>query len=485
MYPKPSDLFGRDHEWSALSSFVTSQRKGTRLATVAGRRRQGKTLLLESLVQATDGFYWQAREQSSTQNLVSFNVALGRWSHAAGPLGFTSWENAVDGFVDLLSRASPSPSVAVIDEVGYLLGVEPGVASHLQAALSPGGKGRRLGSGRLILCGSAFGQMRRLVDADAPLRGRNDLELIVRPFGYREAADFWELGSNPLAAFHLHALVGGTPAYLDYAGESPGSDVDGWAKRHLFDPGSPLFRDGRVVIAEDPALGDQSLYWGVLAAIVGGATGRAEIARTLGRAPTSIAHAVSTVVEAGWVRAERDPLRKVASRYLIDEPIVRFHHLVIEPNEARLLRRRAADDVWLDALPTIRSQIYSRHLEDLAKDWIVTFASTDTVGGTVANVGSSTIRVGRQNVQIDLVVETSTSRGGRAVIAIGEVKSSPSPVGVDVLERLDRIEKSLAIDRSLKKLIVAAGGFTGDLARTVRRRSDVELVDLHRLYSGD
>jgi uncharacterized protein len=484
MLSKPSELFGRDHEWSALAGFASSNRRGTRLATVAGRRRQGKTLLLESLVQASDGFYWQAREQTSPQNLASFNAALGRWSQAAGPLGFTTWESAIDGFVHLISRPSEVSTIAVIDEVGYLLGVEPGVASHLQAALSPGGAGRRDGRGRLILCGSAFGQMRRLVDADAPLRGRNDLELIVRPFGYREAADFWGLRTNPLVAFHLHALVGGTPAYLDYAGESPGSDLDGWAQQHLLDPGSPLFRDGRVVIAEDPALGDQALYWGVLAAVVGGATGRSEIAQVLGRAPTSVAHALSTVVEAGWVRAERDPLRKVASRYLIDEPIVRFHHLVIEPNEARLLRRRAAVDVWLDALPAIRSQIYARHLEDLAKDWILTFASANTVGGTVANVGSSTVRVARQSMQIDLVVETSTSRGGRAVVAIGEVKSSPTPVGLDVLDRLDRIEAALKRDRPLKKLIVAAGGFTGDLSRRARQRGDVELIDLHRLYEG-
>jgi uncharacterized protein len=485
MLLKPPDLFGRDLEWSALDSFVMSNRKGTRLATVAGRRRQGKTLLLESLVQASGGFYWQAREQSTTQNLASFNAAVGRWSRAAGPLGFATWESAIDGFVELLSRPSPTATVAVIDEVGYLLGVEPGVASHLQAALSPGGAGRRDGKGRLILCGSAFGQMRRLVDADAPLRGRNDLELIVRPFGYREAADFWGLRSNPLTAFRLHSLVGGTPAYLDYAGEPPGSDLDGWVQQHLLDPGSPLFRDGRVVIAEDPALSDQALYWGVLAAIVGGASGRTDIAAVLGRPPTSIAHALSTVVEAGWVRAERDPLRKVASRYFIDEPIVRFHHLIIEPNEARLLRRRAAVDVWMDALPAVRSQIYARHLEDLAKEWILTFASTETLGGSVANVGSSTARDSRQRVQIDLVVETSTSRGGRAVIAIGEVKSSATPVGIDVLERLDRVETVLKRDRTLKKLIVAAGGFTGELSRVGLQRGDVELVDLHRLYTGD
>jgi hypothetical protein len=55
--------------------------------------------------------------------------------------------------------------------------------------------------------------MRSLSSPQAPLRGRASLTLMVQPFDYRAAAEFWGLSSNPDAVFQMHALVGGTPAY--------------------------------------------------------------------------------------------------------------------------------------------------------------------------------------------------------------------------------------------------------------------------------
>jgi uncharacterized protein len=42
--------------------------------------------------------------------------------------------------------------------------------------------------------------------------------LVIRPSGFREAAEFWEVAHDPELAFRLHALVGGTPAYKDMCG---------------------------------------------------------------------------------------------------------------------------------------------------------------------------------------------------------------------------------------------------------------------------
>lgn len=70
----------------------------------------------------------------------------------------------------------------------------------------------------MILCGSALTVMGRLLGGGAPLRGRARLELVVRPFGFREAAEFWDVARDPELAFRLHALTGGTPAYKDMCG---------------------------------------------------------------------------------------------------------------------------------------------------------------------------------------------------------------------------------------------------------------------------
>jgi uncharacterized protein len=489
MSVKPIELFSREYEWQTLNRFVESDRVGTRLAVVAGRRRQGKTMLLQALSVEHGGMYWQARQQTTSQNLVSFGDAFGMFIGAPSSLRFSSWEHAVDSLFAELARRDDR-TLIVIDEIGYLLTVEPALASHLQAALSPGGAARRTGRGRVILCGSAFGQMRKLIDADSPLRGRSDVELIIRPFGFRESAHFWGLRSNPDAAFRLHALVGGTPAYRDFGGRLPiDGDIDRWVVDNVFDPASPLFREGRVVIAEDPALGEQSLYWGVLGAIAEGARHRSEIAEALGRPSTSLAHALAVVADAGWVLAESDPLKDRGTTFHITEPMVRFHRLVIEPHEARLTLRRDPDAVWQDVLPVVRSQIYGVHLEHIAKEWIMAHAAADTLGGAPKSVGSSLLANGRRSErrQLDLVVTEQTARGGTRLLAIGEVKAGIEPVGVDQLVRLEESEMALAeaVHQPLKKLIVARAGFTIELIRAARSRTDVELIDLQRLYVGE
>jgi hypothetical protein len=50
---------------------------------------------------------------------------------------------------------------------------------------------------RLILCGSAISVMADLLSGTRALRGRAALELRVRPFGYRDAREYWGIGSRP------------------------------------------------------------------------------------------------------------------------------------------------------------------------------------------------------------------------------------------------------------------------------------------------
>jgi uncharacterized protein len=481
MLKKPVELFGRDAEWESLARFMASDKPGLRMGVVYGRRRQGKTMLLQGLLQAAGGgFYWQARQQSSAQNLASFARALS--NHAGRRIDFTTWESALDGLAHEL-RAETSSGLAILDEVGYLLDSDPAVPSHLQSVLAPLSAARKGPRTRLLLCGSAFSQMKGLVDPDAPLRGRADLELVVGPFGPRDSADFWGLKANPDAAFRLHALVGGTPAHKDYALDSPSDgDIDAWAQRNLLSRSSPLFREGRVAVAEDPALADQTLYWATISAIADGARKRSEVTAALGRPPTSLAHVLTTLVEAGWIAAESDPMRQRSTRFVLDEPMVRFHRLVVEPNEASLALRPRAQQAWEESLPIVRSQIYGPHLERLARQWLLGTASTETLGGRAHDVGPATVGSGRKQFSLDALAVEKTSRGATRVLAIAEVKATATPVGLSELERLDAAAEFAP---HTKRILVGRSGFTAELTRLARRRGDVELVDLYRLYDGD
>jgi uncharacterized protein len=74
------------------------------------------------------------------------------------------------------------------------------------------------------------------------------------------------------------------------------------------------------------------------------------------------------------------------------------------------------------------------------------------------------------------------------VLAIGEAKASVKPVDVAELARLDHLRQLLPADRVAgppRLLLFARAGFSARLRRAAAARSDVELVDLDRLYQGD
>src|ERR1700722_3426139 len=74
-HAKPDRLFDRDTEWQELAEFATAAGEGATLGLVYGRRRQGKTLLLESLALELGGFMFAATQQSQAQNLADLGAA--------------------------------------------------------------------------------------------------------------------------------------------------------------------------------------------------------------------------------------------------------------------------------------------------------------------------------------------------------------------------------------------------------------------------
>jgi AAA+ ATPase superfamily predicted ATPase len=476
MQAKPEAVFDREFEWDALTRLAGDDQLGAWLGLVYGRRRQGKTLLLELLCEAAGGLLIAGLEQSAAQNLAAVGEAYGRYRGLGAPVVFSGWKHAIDELL-ALGEGTPKPVPIVLDEFPYLMATAPELPSTIQAALSPRGRARTRSRARLILCGSAFSVMEGLLGGTAPLRGRASMELLVHPFDFRTAAAFWEVAGEWDLAVRLHALVGGTPAYRAFAaGKRPTSvgQLGRWVASQLLNPATAFFREGRVLLAEEIGGGEPALYLSVLAAMAAGATRRSQIAATLGRKETALAHPLRTLEETRLISRVINPLHERRSTYRIAEPMIRFHQLLTAPNEARLARHQAAA-VWGEVQATVESLIYGPHLEDLAREWTLLHAAPDTLGGTHAQtVGAADVPCREhRGHQVDVV-----ALHGERVIALGEAKWRPVTTG-DV-ERL----------RHIRDLTPGAGGaqlllFTAGSPKLPARQSrDVEIVNLERLYTG-
>jgi hypothetical protein len=211
-----------------------------------------------------------------------------------------------------------------------------------------------------------------------------------------------------------------------------------------------------------------------------------------------MAHALRTVIDAGWLARRDDPIRGTRSTYELLEPLVRFYRLITAPNEQRLSRGGDARRVWLDAEATTASLIRSPQLEQLAYDWALVHAAPATFEGAVSLAGPTSLARpiaganGEQIRDLDFAATETTPRGARRVLAVGEVKATSAKVGPALLDRLDRAAASLEaspprgtiISGPLKRVLFSRAGFTNPLRRIADRRPDVELVDLARLYAG-
>ena len=85
--PKPPRLFGRDAEWKGLIAFAADDRPGATLGVVSGRRRQGKSYLLQGLAAALGGIYFPALELTETVSLRLFADELIRFPPGQAPAG--------------------------------------------------------------------------------------------------------------------------------------------------------------------------------------------------------------------------------------------------------------------------------------------------------------------------------------------------------------------------------------------------------------
>lgn len=487
---KPAELHAREREWASLAEFGGDPSNGATLGLVYGRRRQGKTLMLELLAEATGGFMFTAREQSDRQNLSDLSAAYAAYTGQPPTLAFGSWQDLLEALLRIGADAA-APVPVILDEFPNLVAQAPSLPSLIQIALSPRSFATRHTRTRLILCGSALSVMRNLLAGGAPLRGRAKLELVLRPFSFREAASFWNLESTPELAFRVNALLGGTPAYraMTFGPPRDARSFDRWVVNRLLDPASATFREGSLLLREETGLTDPTPYHSVLTAIAGGAARRTEIAGRLGRPATALGHLLAGLEQVGLVARLEDAFRARRGVYRLTDPLLRLHSLIIERNEGALVRG-AGERIWAANTDTVAARIYGPHFEDLAREWCLWNADPSTLGGTAHQVLPAVLPCPAhgQGHELDAVVIDDSPQQARRVVAIGEAKGTAGPVGTTELTRLEHLRELIPEHlqpATPRLLLFARAGFTAGVRRAAAARRDTELIDLARLYRGE
>ncbi|MFB9238572.1 ATP-binding protein, partial [Plantactinospora siamensis] len=318
-------------------------------------------------------------------------------------------------------------------------------------------------------------------------------ELVVPTLDYRLAAEFWDL-ADPRLALQVNAVVGGTPAYRrEFArGDTPAGpeDFDDWVERTVLNPETPLFREARYLLAEEPDLRDTALYLSVLAAVADGNATRGGMAGYLERRATDIAHPITVLEDAGLLHRDADLFRDNRPTYRIAEPLIRFYHAVMRPVWDQLERPGSAARVWRASGRRFVSNVLGPHFEQVCRDWTLRHADPELLGGLPARVGHGVVRdpQERMGYEVDVAAVGIADDGRPPLLAIGEAKWNDM-MGLGHLERLRLVRELIGragrYDTSHTKLLCFSGsGFNDRLRGAAETAGDVLLVDPPMLYGN-
>jgi uncharacterized protein len=234
-------LIGREKEILTLQNLLESSE--SELVLVIGRRRVGKTFLIDTVFSGRIAFELTGMQHSSTKNqLDNFSGALSLFTKSALPIQKPiNWMDAFRLLILFLEQTKTDEKrVVFFDEMPWL-------ATHRSGFLDAFGffwnswavKNNII----VVICGSAASWMiQKVVHNKGSLYNRVTKRIQLRPFSLYETALFLQkrgLNLNEYQITELYMAIGGIPHYLKEIklGESVPQNID----RICFQPDGMLF----------------------------------------------------------------------------------------------------------------------------------------------------------------------------------------------------------------------------------------------------
>ena len=207
-------FIGRERELRTLEQLYET---GTfQMPVIYGRRRVGKTSLINKFVESKPAVVFTARESSAKENRIALSTAVAEFSQDDGLAALDApapvFESFDAAFEQVFRIARSRRIVFVIDEYPYLAQSYRPVSSLLQAKIDD----EKDASGLyLVLCGSSMSFMEhQVLGYQSPLCGRRTAQIKVELFDVFDSAKLLK-GLSAEDAVAWYGMVGGIPLYLE------------------------------------------------------------------------------------------------------------------------------------------------------------------------------------------------------------------------------------------------------------------------------
>ena len=285
-----------------------------------GRRRAGKTRLLQEFMKGKPSLYFMADVSASI--LEVFGKSLkDRF------VRFSTW----DDFFDFLEiEAKEKRIVVAIDEFQYLCDANRAWPTILQRRWESLKKTRIM----LILCGSIVSSIYRIaMGYGSALYGRKTREMEILPMGFIDARELLP-SYSPEDAAYAYAILGGVPRYLEEFDD--GKNLYENISDRILDKNAFLYREPINLFYEE--FKKPTVYLSILSALAEGAKKFGELS-DLARVPTNKLPKYLSVLERVKIVERRAPVtekraRTRNTRYELSDNFMRFFFKFVYPERS-------------------------------------------------------------------------------------------------------------------------------------------------------
>ena len=454
-------FIGREREVAALDRLYESNK--FEFAVIYGRRRVGKTALINHFIDNKEAIYFMGVESNEKQNLENFSKSIIEYSSGIeAKTSFLSFQAALEYVFKLSERKR---LILVIDEYPYVARSSKSLASTLQLLID---KYKDTSKLMLILCGSSMSYMEDEVLAyKSPLYGRRTAQMKILPFSFNEVCRYLKNYSDEDKAL-AYGIVGGTPQYLLQIDDR--LSIEDNIKNTYLNPISFLYEEPTNLLKQE--VREPAIYTAIITAIAVGASRMSDISNKVGEDSNICANYLKSLINLGIIKKET-PYGEKSSRksiYSIKDNMFRFWYRFVPGNNS-IIMRGAADIVYKRIEPQL-SEYMGAVFEEICKQYLWNLLLNGNSPVEFSELGRwwGNDPIEKKQTEIDIMGEQD-----KKTALFGECKWTNEKVDLGVLETLIK-RSNLFSYVNMHLYLFSKSGFTKGCIDKANELGNVSLV---------
>ena len=465
------NFIGRKRELDAMNALYN--RPGFQMTIMYGRRRVGKSTLLQHFIEGKKAVYYTAVRSSSQRNLELLgNRVMEVLAPEMKGLAFHSYEQL---FAFIGERCRNERIVFIIDEFPYMAESDKALLSVMQKHIDTEWLH---GNMYLFLCGSSVSFMEdEVLSEKSPLFGRRTSQIALKPFNFLESAQFIPHYSAEEKAI-AYGVTGGIARYLSLFDADKSLDEN--LQELFFSNYGYMYEEPVNILTQE--FRSISNYSAIIEAVATGRTRLNEIADLTKLESSTVAHAVSNLVDIGILKKDyaiTDERNKRKVRYGLADHMFRFWYQFVAPY-IDIIDMGAGNLHYERVVKPRISGYMGEVFEDMCRYYTLLLGVEGKLPCLVTKTGKwwGPNPEKKEETDIDVVGLDITSKEA----VLGECKFKNEVLDKKVFEQLK--ERHGLIDhryRVVKYLLFSKSGFS-DWIMEKQEKEDILAIDLESMY---